>query len=227
MFVAGIRGMASVAFIPFLAIYLGLEDQQGLPIWSLGLHIALLVGVGIVSTPAMGYLSDRLGRKIVLIPGILGLSVLTALLVPFGEGVGLIVLLAMMGIFFYSDQPILTASALDIVGEDVAASTLGVMSFSRFALAAASPLIAGKLYDSAGIELIIAGRLYDLAGPESTFLYIAGLYLIAAVVLLLVPLAPPRQSAGAGHHGHGHGHDQGQQHGHEQEHGHGHEHGSH
>ena len=209
MTVAGLRGMAHVAFLPFLALYLGLETQLGMSKPILGLHIALLVGVGIVSTPVMGYLSDRLGRKLVLIPGMLGLAVLTALLVPFGEGIGLIIVIALLGIFLFSDQPILTAGALDVIGEGVVASTLGVFSFSRFALAAASPLIAGYLFDSQGIE--------------STFFYIAGLYVLATIILLLVPMATPRHSAADGHHGHGGGHGDGhrEEHGHA-DHGHGH-----
>ena len=190
MAVAGLRGMANVAFLPFLALYLGLDTELDLDSTALGLHIALLVGVGVVATPIMGYISDRVGRKVVLIPGMLGLCVLTALLVPFGEGIGLIIILALLGMFLFSDQPILTAAALDIVGEGVAASTLGVFSFSRFVLAAASPIIAGILFDRFGIE--------------STFFYIAGIYLIGTVVLLLVPLSAPRHSASDGHHGPGH-----------------------
>ena len=177
MAVAGLRGMASVAFLPFLALYLGLDDELGLNYAALGLHIALLVGVGVVAAPVVGYISDRAGRKLVLIPEMLGLCALTALLVPFGEGVGLIIILAFMGVFFFSDQPILTAAALDVVGEEVAASTLGVFSFSRFVLAAASPLIGGQLFDEVGIE--------------STFLYISGIYLLATVVLLVVPMSAP------------------------------------
>jgi len=184
MTVAGLRGMANVAFLPFLALYLGLDEELGLGNASLGLHIALLVGVGVFATPVTGYISDRLGRKLVLTPGLIGLSALTALLIPFGEGIGLIIILAFLGTFLFSDQPILTAAALDVVGEKVAASTLGVFSFSRFALAAASPLIAGQLFDAQGIEAV--------------FLYISGIYLLATIVLLAVPLAPSQ--AAAGHH---------------------------
>ena len=181
MAVAGLRGMANVAFLPFLALYLGLDDELGLGNAALGLHIALLVGVGVVAAPVVGYISDRAGRKLVLIPGMLGLCALTALLVPFGEGAGLIVILALLGVFFFSDQPILTAAALDVVGDKVAASTLGVFSFSRFVLAAASPLIAGELFDEVGIE--------------STFFFVAGIYLLATVVLIAVPLSTqPDQS---------------------------------
>ncbi len=196
MLVGGLRGMSAVAFVPFLALYMGLEGegQLGMAKWNLGLHVALLVGVGVVSTPVMGYLSDRFGRKVVLVPGLLALCVLTALLAPLGQGVALIVILALIGAFFFSDQPILTAAALDTVGGGVAASTLGVFSFSRFALGAAAPLIAGWLFDTRGIE--------------ATFLFVAVLYLVAALVLLAVPLAPPSQPADTGHHhGHGNGHD--------------------
>ena len=126
---------------------------------------------------------------------------------PFGEGIGLIVVLALLGIFLFSDQPILTAGALDVIGESVGASTLGVFSFCRFALAASSPLIAGLLFDFRGIE--------------ATFFYIASLYVVATLILMIVPMATPRHSAGEGHHGHGHGHGGG--HGdEEEEHGHGH-----
>ncbi|MDE0822719.1 MAG: MFS transporter [Dehalococcoidia bacterium] len=181
MAVAGLRGMANVAFLPFLALYLGLDKELGLGNAALGLHIALLVGVGVVATPSIGYISDRFGRKLVLIPGMLGLCILTALLVPFGDGVGLVIILALMGLFFFSDQPILTAAALDVVGQRVAASTLGVFSFSRFVMAASSPLIAGKLFDSVGIE--------------ATFFYISGIYLVASVVLVAIPLAANKATA--------------------------------
>jgi ACDE family multidrug resistance protein len=181
MAVAGLRGMANVAFLPFLALYLGLDGELGLGNAALGLHIALLVGVGVVATPSIGYISDRFGRKLVLIPGMLGLCILTALLVPFGDGVGLVIILALMGLFFFSDQPILTAAALDVVGQRVAASTLGVFSFSRFVMAASSPLIAGKLFDSVGIE--------------ATFFYISGIYLVASVVLVAIPLAANKAAA--------------------------------
>ncbi len=78
----------------------------------------------------------------------------------------------------------LTAAALDVVGEEVAASTLGVFSFSRFVLAAASPLIGGRLFDEVGIE--------------STFFYISGIYLLATVVLLVVPMSAPHSRSETG-----------------------------
>ena len=181
-FVTGIRGMAFVAFITFLPLYL--DNDLGMSPQARGLHIGLLVLVGIVSTPVMGYLSDRLGRKLVLVPGLLMLCVLSVLLAAFGEGVTLAVLIALMGTFLYSDQPILTATALDIVGHGVATTTLGALSFSRFALSAASPLIAGVLYQNQGIDAI--------------FYYVAALFALAAVALLILPTRTASRPLDAG-----------------------------
>ena len=79
MAVAALRGMASVAFLTFLALYLGLDEELGLGNAALGLHIALLVGVGVVATPAVGYISDRFGRKLVLIPEMIALCALVSI----------------------------------------------------------------------------------------------------------------------------------------------------
>ncbi len=83
------------------------------------------------------------------------------------------VILGSLGIFLYSDQPILTAAALDLVGGRAAATTLGVLSFPRFILGAASPLIGGALY----------ARNFDY-----NFYYVAALFGLAALILLFLPL---------------------------------------
>ena len=170
--VSGVRGMAFIALITFLPSYF--TSDLGMSNLGRGLHFGLLVAVGIVATPIMGYLSDRFGRKLILIPGMVFLSVIVFLLAPLGQGITLIILLALLGTFFYSDQPILTAAALDVVGTGVATTTLGALSFIRFILCAISPLVAGALYDNYSIDHV--------------FYYVTGLMLFGAVVLLFLPL---------------------------------------
>ena len=225
--VAGLRGMAYIGFVTVLPLYLA--DQLGLTVdpeggifegvFIRGSLIALLVLVGIFASPVMGYISDRFGRKTVLIPGMLFLAVVTLIMVPFSDNLAIMtVLLAALGMFLYSDQPILTAAAMDIVREGTAATTLGLLSTSRFILSAASPLLAGWLY---GIDYTYL------------FYYTAALYLAAAVILAMVRL--PQLAPVEDHHddhgqhdGHGDGHGD---HGHHDDHGHGHhddhDHGDH
>ena len=75
----------------------------------------------------------------------------------------------------------LTASALDIVGAGVATTTLGTLSFARFVLSATSPIIAGYLYDTYSMDTV--------------FYYVAGLMLLAAIVLAFTKLKPPERTA--------------------------------
>ena len=175
--------MAFIALMTFLPSYF--SSDLGMSDLSRGVHFGLLVAVGIISTPIMGYLSDKIGRKKILVPGMIFLSIIVLLMSFYGDGVTLIILLALLGIFFYSDQPILTASALDIVGEGVATTTLGTLSFARFILSALSPLIAGFLYDSFSMNYV--------------FYYVAFLMIIGAIALYFLPLKKPHHEAGHHH----------------------------
>jgi MHS family proline/betaine transporter-like MFS transporter len=177
-FAGGIRAMAFIALITFLPSYL--SNDLGLTDFRRGLYFGLLVAAGIVFTPLMGYLSDKFGRKIVLVPGMLFDAIIVLLMASFGEGAPLIILLVLLGAFFYSDQPILTASALDIVGSGVATTTLGALSFARFGLSAISPIIAGYLYDT-----------YSM---DSVFYYVASLMIFSAIVLAFTKLKSPERT---------------------------------
>ena len=187
----GLRGMAFVAFITFLPLYM--SDELGFSSGSVGIHIGLLVLIGIVAAPTLGYLSDKFGRKKILVPSMLLLCGFSLLLVVFGEGIMLTIIITLIGLFLYSDQPILTATALDIVGHGVATTTLGVLSFSRMMLGAASPLIAGYLYETQGID--------------AAFYYAAFLFATASFILLVIPLPKPSPTSHEGHRDGGHGHE--------------------
>ena len=177
-FVGGIRGMAFIGLITFFTIFL---DDLGMTPFVRNLHFGLLLAVGIVSTPVVGWLSDIFGRKLVLVPGLMLLAVLSYLLGNSGVGIALIVTVALMGTFLYGDQPILTALALDVAGDEVPTTVLGILSLERFLLSAASPIIAGLLYDN-GFAL---GGI-ELTGPQATFTYVAALFALGAVTLLFM-----------------------------------------
>ena len=132
--VAGLRGMAFGAFTAIIALYA--KDVLELSGQTRGLYFGLLNLVGLAATPLLGHLSDRFGRKVILIPGLVTLCVLTLLMAWYGHRGGFVLLLMLMGVFLYSDQPILTAAALDVVGRRVTTTAIGFVSFSRLALSA-------------------------------------------------------------------------------------------
>ena len=175
-FVGGLRSMALVALVTMLPLYLA--HDLALSPFSRGFHIGLLIAVGLVAKPLMGNLSDRWGRKTVLVPGLIWSAAFSLLLIPNGQGVELTVTIALLGLFLYPDQPILTAAALDTMGKEVATTGLGFIAFIRFMMAASSSLIVGGLYEGVSVD----AALY----------YIAGLFGVAAVVFASLPLRAGR-----------------------------------
>ncbi len=171
-FVLGLRAMALVALITLLPIYF--DHELGLNPLMRGFHIGLLLAVGLVSKLFVAYLSDRWGRKQVLVPGLIWSAALSLLLIPNGQGVELTITVALLGLFLFPDQPILTATALDVMGPEVSTTGLGILSFSEFIMAAASPLIVGGLYEVVNVDV----ALY----------YIAALFGLAAAVLARLPI---------------------------------------
>ncbi len=171
--VYGLRAMALVALLTTLPLYL--HSELGLtPAWR-GLHIGLLIAIGLVTKPAVGHLSDRLGRKAVLAPA-LGWSCLMALLlVVFEHGAPFTVVVALLGVFLYPDQPVLTAAVFDLFDGTVAATALGVVSFAAVVMSTVSPLVAGAMYQAVGFHAVAY--------------YTAGLLGAAGLIFVLLPLA--------------------------------------
>ncbi|MEJ2168572.1 MAG: MFS transporter [Desulfobacterales bacterium] len=164
--VAGIRGMCFTIYVTFLPLYM--KEGLGLSSKSVGFHFGLLWAIGIVASPLMGHLSDRLGRKPVLVPALLCSGLLTVILAVFGKGIMFTAIIAMLGIFLRSDYAILSAAILDIVGQTVATTMLGILSSLRFIMAAISPLI--------------AGYLYQIYGMQTTLFFVAVLFVISAII---------------------------------------------
>jgi MHS family proline/betaine transporter-like MFS transporter len=159
-----------------------LAEEVGLNTKGVGLHLGLLFTVGIFASPLMGHLSDRIGRKAVVVPALLGLCLLSVLLALFGQGAALTIIILVLGLFIRSDYSLLSAMVLDVVGKGVATTTLGIVSFTRFAVSGVSPLIAGVLYERMGMAAV----LY----------YAAGIYALAALLLLTTRLPRAETSSG-------------------------------
>ena len=172
-FVRGLRGMCLISLVTILPLYLANELDMN-PAW-LGVHIALLIVIGIAAKPVAGYLSDRVGRKQVLVPGLIWSCLIALGMVVFNDGIALTIAVALMGLFLYPDQPILTAAVFDVVGREVASTGLGVVACIAFLMSAASALVAGAIYETMGFT--------------ETMYYIAALFGLAAIVFAVLPLS--------------------------------------
>ena len=170
--VRGLRSMALAALVTLLALYLG--NDLDLAVFNRGFHISLLIAVGLLAKPVAGWLSDKLGRKQILVPGLIWSCVVALSMLVFDTGIPLIVNIALLGLFLYPDQPILTAALFDALGKEEATIGLGLVSFGSFMMAAVSPLI--------------AGGLYELSGFHAGLIYVSILFALAALIFSLLSL---------------------------------------
>ena len=170
--VRGLRSMALAAIVTLLALYLGNDLELG--VLNRGFHISLLIAVGLLAKPVAGAVSDKLGRKQVLVPGLVWSCAISLLMVAFDTGVSLTITIALLGMFLYPDQPILTAALFDVLDREEGTIGLGVVSFASFLMAAASPLV--------------AGAIYEISGFQAGLYYVSALFGVAALVFAMLPL---------------------------------------
>ncbi len=164
----GFLTMGRVVILTFLPIYL--VEDLGFSAEALGVYIMLLHVVGIFSQTPLGYLSDRYGRKPVLVPSMIALGVLYLLLAVAPPVVALTLVITAMGTFFYTLMNVLTAVISDVAGANVQASSQGLTTVIAQVAVLPTPIIAGYLADHYGL-----GSAFVLAGA---FVFVAALCLV-------------------------------------------------
>ena len=178
--VTSLRDMGAGALIFWLPKYLHDPVADGglaMNSFLVGLHLTLLLVLGVVSSPFAGILSDRYGRKLILIPCLTAVGLLSLAIGQLEGGILLIIVVLTTGFFSSSMNQILQATVLDQVGRGTEGMTMGiVMGVNSFLSAGA---------------LLIAPRVVDAYGLSAVFAYTAALWLGAMVILVFTPLRPP------------------------------------
>jgi MFS family permease len=163
----GLLQMGRLVILTFLPIYLQ-EHLHYSPV-ALGGFIGLLHAMGIISQPVLGLLSDRFGRKAVLVPSCLLLGLFFTLVAFVAPGIPLAVVIGATGLFFYTLFNILNAAVMDVAGANIQASTYGLTSLITQLVVTPTPIVTGYLIGGMGIH-----AAFVLAGA---FLFIAALVL--------------------------------------------------
>lgn len=176
MAVSAIRGMGDRALILYLPFYM--KEDLGMGDVAVGLHVGLLAAMGIFLGPVIGLVSDRTGRKPLIIAIMLVSTVLPVTMVWPGSGLALTVSVGVFGAFFFSVNSLAQAAAMDLTeGQGLEGTAIGVMWGSNSVFGAISP--------------IIAGGLASVWGFGATFYYVAALFFLGFLVSLAVPWTRP------------------------------------
>ncbi len=170
MFAGVFMSMGRLSILTFLPIYLA-EDLDYSTL-GLGFYLMLLYLMGMVSQPIMGVVSDRFGRKLVLLPAYTSLGLLYFLVPVTNDAYQLGLVVGAMGMFFYGTSNIATAAVMDLSSSAIQGSTMGVQSVFRHIFTLPSP--------------IIAGVLVTWKGTDAAFIYAGSLLLLGAFVIAAI-----------------------------------------
>ena len=114
-----------IAITSFLPIYA--REDLGLSATATGAMLSFLQIAGIGSQPVLGYLSDRVGRRLVLALGLLGLTMGSLALYVSGEGLAFYLAVGLTGLFLFPMMAIILALGMDIVGSAVQGATASII----------------------------------------------------------------------------------------------------
>ena len=159
-------GHFGYAFLLLRAKDIGLADQT-----AILLYVLFYVVYVIAAIPA-GMLSDRIGRKPVLIASYLMFAIVSLGLIYTSSLYSVLPFFALYGVSFAMFDSVQRAYVVDFAPEHLKATTLG-----SFHTAIGLVALPGGY---------IAGMLWDKISPEATFVYGLALAILSSLLLLLV-----------------------------------------
>lgn len=145
------RGFMRSALTTFLPTFMKTEGQS---LWFGGMALALVEFTGAVGALSAGTLSDRLGRRGVLLVTMATAPVLMLIFLVV-EGWLILPLLTLMGLTVFSTTPVIMAMVQDHAGDHPATANGLYMGIS-FVTGAINPLLVGAVADLVGLRTAFA-----------------------------------------------------------------------
>ncbi|NNN15366.1 MAG: MFS transporter [Acidimicrobiaceae bacterium] len=164
------RGLGVVA--AFVPVYL--HNARHLSLYNTGIIYTTMLFGGVVGPLYAGWLSDRIGRKMVLFSSyILGAASFVGLGFSPSNIPAIAVWSLAVGVLAYAENPLMQSMFADTVGEAQANTAFGVY----FAIA----------YGVGAAWLIVLGWVIQRYGFPTFFISIAASFVVAGLIILTVP----------------------------------------
>jgi len=135
-----------------------------------------LQAAGFAAAPVAGHLSDRMGRKHILVGSMLSSGAVLALMAFAGGSPVFVALVAVLGFFLYATRPVIQAWLLETTPKNMGGSSIGVLFGAQAAGGALGPLFGGMVADQYGLL--------------ATFYLFAAMIVFANLFVFWVPGAP-------------------------------------
>ena len=170
--VSAVRGMGDRSLLWVIPLYLSKELE--LTNFWVGFHVALLAAPGIFAGPFFGALSDRIGRKAIIV-----FIMATAIIFPVtmalgGDGLGMTFSVLGFGLLLFSVNSLTQAAAIDVAsGKGLEGTFIGLMWGSNAFFGA--------------MASVLAGVMVEYLGWHSAFFFASGLFFLGFLSSLALP----------------------------------------
>lgn len=172
------RSMTQNTLLTFLPLFL--THQLGYSTSLAGVCMFALQAAGFSAAPVAGYLSDRMGRRNVLMSA-MGMTAAVLLFMAFaGQSRAFVFFIAALGFFLYAIRPVIQAWLLDVTPSNMSGSSIGVLFGAQSLGSSVAPLLGGVIADQFGIQ--------------ATFYFLAGTIVCANLFIFFTPAFSARSA---------------------------------
>ena len=164
---AGFRGTGQAGLRTFLPLYFFATFTDD-PFW-LGIVLMTLQISGAIATPFAGTLSDRIGRRPILMAGFVASALIVLALPSVASLPAFIVLVALAGVAIFAVRPVIQSWAMEKAPAKLGGSMVSLLFGTQSAFAMAVPIVGGLIADNWGIAYVF--------------------YLLAAAIVVAIAIA--------------------------------------
>ena len=169
------RTMTQTGLLTFLPVYLAYE--MGYSPFLVGVCLTVLQVAGFVASPIAGHLSDKMGRKRIVISSAVLTGVMIVAMALAGKSLLFVVFIALVGFFLYAMRPVLQAWAVESTPRHLAGSGVGLQFGITAVGASISPALFGIIADA-----------YDI---HTAFFFLAGTIIASNFLVMFMPGGQP------------------------------------